>query len=311
MTDIRDVGPPSEDLPAAETEQGIRDDLYAMPAADSGQTAASEPGSGDDLEFLPAPGAGQASAADLGIEILLRLAEKGEIDPWDVDIVEVTDRALADLDATDRHDLRLCGRALHCATILLRLKAEAMGAELDEALAPPPAPVDDDWLDFGPLDGDEEVTLDRPDPQILDLALIRRNGLRQPRRRRVTLAELIKELRKMQAEVPEGPKPNAIRRASQAELRARTIGLAHDEDVEGDAKRLAEHLALRFQSESSVPFAKLAADHMEDRRLFLALMFLAHWGVLEVEQPTFYGDITIRRTEAGTPASDGHEAAVA
>ncbi len=261
-----------------------------------------------DDETVLATAPATLSAADLGIEILLRLAEKGEIDPWDVDIVEVTDRALADLDATDRHDLRLCGRALHCATILLRLKAEAMGAELDEALAPPVVP-DDDWLDFGELDDSEAVTLERPDPQILDLALIRRTGLRQPRRRRVTLAELIKELRSMQAEVPEGPKPNAIRRASQAEIRARTIGLAHDEDVEGDAKRLAEHLALRFQSEREVSFARLASDHMEDRRLFLALMFLAHWGVLEVDQPSFYGDITIRRTESAG-ASD-HEAAVA
>jgi segregation and condensation protein A len=251
------------------------------------------------------------SAADLGIEILLRLAEKGEIDPWDVDIVEVTDRALADLDATDRHDLRLCGRALHCATILLRLKADAMGAELDEALAPPPAPADDDWIDFGDLDPDGEPILERPDPQILDLALIRRQGLRQPRRRRVTLAELIKELRKMQAEVPEGPQPNAIRRASQAELRAKTVGLAHDEDIEGDAKRLAEHLALRFMTEREVPFSRLAADHLEDRRLFVALMFLAHWGVLEVAQATFYGDITISRTDASISGNNEQQAAVA
>ncbi len=252
------------------------------------------------------------AAAELGIEILLGLAEKGELDPWDVDIVEATDRCLADLDATDRNDLRLCGRALHCATILLRLKAEAMAAEIDEALAPPiEAGSDDDWVDFGDFDSMDDSEYDRPNPQILDLALIRRQGLRQPRRRRVTLAELINELKKMQAEIPVELKPNAIRRASQADIKAKTIGLAHDEDVEGDAKNLAEHLIVRFQLERQVSFSRLATEHMDDRRLFLALMFLAHWGVLEIEQPTFYGEITIMAAEgvAVTRTNDQEAAA--
>lgn len=254
------------------------------------------------------------TAAELGIEILLRLAEKGELDPWDVDIVEATDRCLADLDATDRNDLRLCGRALHCATILLRLKAEAMAAELDEALAPPvddTVGMDDDWVDFGELGELEGDDIERPSPQILDLALIRRQGLRQPRRRRVTLAELISELKKMQAEEPIELKPNAIRRATQADIKAKTIGLAHDEDVEGDAKNLAEHLAVRFQHERQVSFARLAVDHMEDRRLFLALMFLAHWGVLEIEQPTFYGEITVKAAEGAVTRTDDKQEAAA
>jgi segregation and condensation protein A len=255
------------------------------------------------------------SAAELGIEMLLRLAEKGEIDPWDVDIIDVTDRCLADLDATDRHDLRLCGRALHCATILLRLKAEAMTAELDEALAPPvvAALEDDDWIDFGALGDEDFEHAGAPNMQILDLALIRRTGLRQPRRRRVTLAELITELKAMNAEAAEGPpKPNAIRRASQAELRAKTIGLAHDEDVEGDAKNLAEHLAERFKAERQITFGRLAAEVLDDRRLFLALIFLAHWGVLEVDQPVFYGDITVKAADTAEAAPgliDGQEAA--
>lgn len=252
------------------------------------------------------------TAAELGIEILLRLAEKGELDPWDVDIVEATDRCLADLDATDRHDLRLCGRALHCATILLRLKAEAMASELDEALSPPVEDMpgmDDDWVDFGDLGDPDGESPDRPSPQILDLALVRRQGLRQPRRRRVTLAELIAELKKMKAEEPLQLKPNPIRRATQADIKARTIGLAHDEDVEGDARNLAEHLAVRFQHEPRISFARLATEHMEDRRLFLALMFLAHWGVLELEQSTFYGEITIRAAEGAVARTDDEEAA--
>lgn len=231
------------------------------------------------------------SASDLGIEILVRLATAGELDPWDVDIIEATDRCLASLDATDRNDLRLCGRALHCATILLRLKAEAMAAEIAEALAPPPS-MDDDWVDFDmPEDGDAEF---RPNVHILDLALIRRVGAKQPRRRRVTLSELIRELQRMEAETKLAlPKGNFIRRTTAAELRAKTVGLAHEEDIEGDAKRLAEDLLKRFRTEPSVTFGRLATDYKDDRGLFLALMFLAHWGVIEVHQDSFYAEITV------------------
>lgn len=250
------------------------------------------------------------SAAELSIELLERLARKGEIDPWDVDVVDAMDRCLADLDATDRQDLRLCGRALHCATILLRLKAEAMGAEVDEILAPPAVVEDDDWFSFDePAPEDEGEG--RVSPQILDLALIRRANARQPRRRRVTLTELISELRRMEKEAATAePRFNAIRRARSAELQARTVGLAHEEDLEGDAKRLAEHLAMRFQTEPTIAFSRLAASHSDDRGLFLALMFLAHWGVLEIQQAAPYGDLLIQSSEPrAEAAAEGDTAA--
>ncbi|MBU6428401.1 MAG: segregation/condensation protein A [Cyanobacteria bacterium REEB65] len=243
------------------------------------------------------------SGAELSIELLERLATRGEIDPWDVDVVDAMDRCLESLDATDRQDLRLCGRALHCATILLRLKAEAMGAELDELLAPPAAAADDDWVDFEALDDDLDSDDERISPMVLDLALVRRSNARQMRRRRVTLAELVAELRKMEKETAAAaPKANVIRRASLAELRAKTVGLAHDEDLDGDARRLAEHLTVRFASEPELKFSGLVSHVLDDRGTFLALMFLAHWGVLELQQDALYSDILVRKAaESAAP----------
>ena len=57
------------------------------------------------------------------VEVLVQLAEDGEIDPWDVDIVQATDAFLAALDETD---LRTSGRALFYAAVLLRMKSDAL-----------------------------------------------------------------------------------------------------------------------------------------------------------------------------------------
>ena len=55
------------------------------------------------------------------VEILVRLAESGEIDPWNIDIVEVTDRFLSELDRIQKLDLRISGRTLFFASTLLRI----------------------------------------------------------------------------------------------------------------------------------------------------------------------------------------------
>ena len=36
--------------------------------------------------------------AEEPVEILVQMAERGEIDPWNIDIVEVTDRFLSELE---------------------------------------------------------------------------------------------------------------------------------------------------------------------------------------------------------------------
>jgi segregation and condensation protein A len=59
------------------------------------------------------------------IEILVRLAKDHEIDPWNIDIIEVADKFLEQLESR-RSDIRYFGRTLHYAAILLRMKADAI-----------------------------------------------------------------------------------------------------------------------------------------------------------------------------------------
>ena len=46
------------------------------------------------------------------VEILVGMAERGEVDPWNIDIVDVTDRFLNELDRRKELDLRVSGRTL-------------------------------------------------------------------------------------------------------------------------------------------------------------------------------------------------------
>ena len=61
-----------------------------------------------------------------GIEILVDMAKHGKIDPWNVDIVEVTDKYLMHLFQSKAQNLRLTGRTLLFAAILLKLKSNVL-----------------------------------------------------------------------------------------------------------------------------------------------------------------------------------------
>ena len=63
------------------------------------------------------------------VEILVQMAERGEIDPWNIDIVEVTDRFLAELERRRELDLRVSGRTLFYSSVLLRMKSEYLDSQ--------------------------------------------------------------------------------------------------------------------------------------------------------------------------------------
>jgi chromatin segregation and condensation protein Rec8/ScpA/Scc1 (kleisin family) len=55
------------------------------------------------------------------VEILVNLAKSESINPWDIDIVEITDKFLEKIEEMKIMDLRISGRTLLYASILLRM----------------------------------------------------------------------------------------------------------------------------------------------------------------------------------------------
>lgn len=61
-----------------------------------------------------------------GIEILVSLAKSGQIDPWNLDIVEVADEYLKAVAELKESDLKITGKTILYLAVLLRMKSDQL-----------------------------------------------------------------------------------------------------------------------------------------------------------------------------------------
>jgi segregation and condensation protein A len=66
------------------------------------------------------------------VDILLQLVQMGRVDPWNIDIVDLTEKYLQRLREMKELDLRVSARAILAASILVRMKSEALLREDEE-----------------------------------------------------------------------------------------------------------------------------------------------------------------------------------
>ena len=119
------------------------------------------------------------------IEILVELAKNGKIDPWNIDIVHVTDTFLNKIEELQQMDLRISGRTLLYSCVLLRMKSTGLFQEEEE--------MPEDFSEEGEDDYEEEFNIDEFNMPLLPV--------RRSARRPVTLKELIEELKKAEKDV--------------------------------------------------------------------------------------------------------------
>jgi segregation and condensation protein A len=266
----------------------------------------------------------QSLARD-AIAFLIDLAEKGEIDPWDVKVVDVIDRFLNELSpftAVGRehyaNNLTQSGQAFLYASMLLLLKADSL-------TQPEPEPLLDDYMDDG-------MPYDELPPNILPINLersLRRRAVAQPPiRRRVTLQELINQLEVIAAALDdEQPQQRrAVRPKAQSRAQAVKViaQLAHQENLTEMAVALEEFfveywtelsqgkewidfdLLVEFWQETkAAEFSAGQQLHGADPRthervgVFWALLLLAAQSKVDLSQETFYQDLRVRSLAAG------------
>ncbi|MCZ7393192.1 MAG: ScpA family protein [Candidatus Methanoperedens sp.] len=209
------------------------------------------------------------------IEILVTLAKNGEIDPWNIDIVEVTDKFLRHVEELEKMDLRVSGRTLLYAAILLRMKSNIL-VEVEE----PQEVIEDDSVQF-------EIT-DYPVPAM---------PLRRSSNRPVTLEELLSELKKAEAL----EKKRMERFKNKTEERRITIeevlSFAHEEDIESRVGRMRDLLNELFEKQKYIKFSDLSTPLDRTGRVvaYLALLFLATKKEIWLEQEELFGELYIRR----------------
>ncbi|WP_336362950.1 ScpA family protein [Halalkalicoccus salilacus] len=250
------------------------------------------------------------------VELLVQLAEEGEIEPWDIDIVEVTDAFLAKLDAAD---LRTSGRALFYASVLLRMKSDEMLGSDEEEEA-----EFDDWeaeLGMGTgMDGPEAPPVEDPIAG-LEAEMERRLERKQARGSPETLDELVRELRdaerdswwKESREYDTSGSPRGFQRGTQTldyhsadEFRAEdeptaedVTGTAHGEDIEETIDRVYDALDDRYSAgRDEVLFREIETAGGSRVETFLALLFLSHRGQVRLQQDELFGDLWVRNPAA-------------
>lgn len=259
-----------------------------------------------------------ASLKDIGIAILIELATRGEIDPWDVQVIDVIDRYLSqlalisDAEPGRPYSMFQSGQAFLWASMLVLLKADTLGRpEIPDANL-------DSTDDEEAVDGLEGSQL----PAHLERHLRRRPSAQPPQKRPVTLQELIDQLRQMTAELEEKPsRPRSRRPKPQSPTQAaRAIAeLAHDENLTETAGELDRFLTahwprlaqdqdwlnleqlLELWSLTPASIASQQIDPHSERSqahdrvgVFWALLLLSAQSKVELLQEEFYQDIKIR-----------------
>jgi segregation and condensation protein A len=248
--------------------------------------------------------------AQMGIAMLIDLAQRGEINPWDVKVIDAIDLHLSKLplqaDATLAHkqaNLSQSGQAFLWAAMLVLLKAQSLEQSQ--------SPMED--FDFIEEDLDFEVMTTSGLPRNLERHIRRRLSSPPPQTRPVTLEDLIQQLRQIADKIAE---PTVRRRtlkgkAMSVKQATETIaGLAHDENLTEMAALVAEFL-VNYTSEtdfwtldelvnlwsSKFPPApgQIFGENHDRVGVFWALLLLSAQSKVELEQAEFYQTLTIRR----------------
>ncbi|MCU4752761.1 segregation/condensation protein A [Halobacteria archaeon AArc-curdl1] len=254
------------------------------------------------------------------VELLVQLAKDGEIDPWDIDIVTVTDRFL---EALDDADLRTSGRALFYASVLLRMKSDELFAP-DQPEAEELPPWEAPFADDGAME-DAEPGFDPVDS--LEAEMDRRLERKHARGKPETLDELVRELRdaergtwwKSSRSYDTSDSPSGYGRGTQElhyhsgddfrvddEPTANDVThTAHEEDIEAVIDTVDDTLTEHYdRGREEVLYAEIEGVGGSRVMTYLALLFLAHRGRIVLEQDELFGDLWIQRVVPETETSE-------
>ena len=239
-----------------------------------------------------------------GIGILVDMAKAGKIDPWNIDIVDVTDKYLAHICEMKSQNLRLTGRTFLFAAVLLKLKSNIL--EGIDLLQFEDAPVNDELQfddDGFPLEYPEDDYVPTNNVISIDEVLQRRTSVRLNHNRVVTLRDLIRQLEFYEKLEKKQSLRDAHARAkrrvqSYSRLTADDIvNLAHDEYIENCVQTLKENLEQIFAKNDKIELNELTLLGMDKISAYLALLFLTAETDYELEQKEFYSDLYVVKGE--------------
>ncbi len=247
-----------------------------------------------------------------GIALLVTMAKTGKINPWNIDIVDLTDKYLVQMAEKKANNLRNTGRTIWLASVLLKLKSNVL-VGLD--------PMDFDSIiakdNFEEYPDDFEPEYQQPirknNVVSIDEALKRRLSTRLNRKRTVTLQDLIKQLKFYEELDKKQALKNSLERAK---TRARNyenisardfVNHANNESIKLVITNLSKKLEKIFVKCEKVELNDLIEVGMEKVSAFMALLFLTAENKVDLYQEEIYGDLYVQKVSENTSATDETE----
>ncbi len=219
---------------------------------------------------------------DQPFQILLNMAREDKIDPWDVDINKVADLYVQKIRKREKLDLRVSGRALSSASVLLRMKAETSpnngGSEEEEEML-------------------EELDFDMPD--VGPLTIIRKNP------QQITLSDLAKSLQDVLKEPDKEEREK--KRAKTAQKVIRQLDDYHI-NIEDHIQEFHEKIALLASNGERINFTELLPEKnkLEIARNLLLALFLSSRGKISLHQEEPFDDIYVKLIKPPEDGNDGN-----
>ncbi|MCC5628695.1 segregation/condensation protein A [Nostoc sphaeroides CHAB 2801] len=250
------------------------------------------------------------------ITLLIYQAQQGEIDPWDVQVIEVIDRYL-ELMAPEairrgyESDLSQSGQAFLSASMLVLFKANTL-MQLSTV-----GDIQDGVVDDSLLENEDGIS-HQGHRLPLERQLRRRASAMPPPKRRVTLQELIKQLQIMANQlklVEKVSKPIRPRRLPSVQSMREALELAHQENLTEVARELEQVLNISARElnleQNWLNLEQLVelwtqtkylnqngsghdSKHSNLVSVFWALLLLSAQSKVELFQEEFYHEIKIR-----------------
>lgn len=232
-----------------------------------------------------------------GIGILVEMAKSGKIDPWNIDIVDVTDKYLAHMVEMKSQNLRVTGRTFLFAAVLLKLKSNVLeGIDILQFDTQEPE-FDDDGFIVDYNDDDDYV----PTNNVIsiDEVLQRRTSVRLNHNRVVTLKDLIRQLEfyeKLEKKQSLKSAHERAKRRVQSYSRLTPddiVNLAHEEYIETCVVKLKENLSQIFEKNNEIELNELTLLGMDKISAYIALLFLTAETDYDLKQDEFYSDLYV------------------
>lgn len=221
------------------------------------------------------------------VEILVKMAEQGEIDPWNINIIEVTDKFFAEMEKEEVLDLRLSARTLLYAATLLRIKSDYLKeTDWNEDRGDDP-----DLYDGEKGEGNLAHVFQNP-VFLLEHEINRRLERKNMRKQPITLYDLINLLRNAEKEERRRQRDPWV--LDGLVYSDEVVSIAHEETYHESAEEVLTCCVECASNGNKVTLSDIAGKlSWPPVHVYIPLLFLMHEGQILISQDTFFGEVYV------------------